>query len=222
MNDFSRITVNKIIGVIETGLQGVFNAKRITNVVQELITERGNRFEEYLQKNIGQLENYMVLLKGIENGYGKYLYQSEGSNTCRACNDLNKKTFSIAEAETGVNYPPIHPNCKCRVEMMDYGASFIYSYQKNDAIDNLKGLLDNLPYIDRDTVRIGAEKSGEETPDTGYFALEAYRSSHEYLWNKTIPPTEAPIAEEDSEIEPFMNMPLEERIFSLRWSKPTE
>lgn len=50
LDDFSQITVTKIIGVIEKGLQGNFNAKRITGAVKGLITERESRFEEYLQK----------------------------------------------------------------------------------------------------------------------------------------------------------------------------
>ena len=33
--------------------------------------------------------------------------------TCEECASLDGQTFLLSEAVTGVNYPPIHPNCRC-------------------------------------------------------------------------------------------------------------
>lgn len=33
--------------------------------------------------------------------------------TCPVCGQLDGKTFNIEDAEPGVNYPPMHPNCRC-------------------------------------------------------------------------------------------------------------
>ena len=35
------------------------------------------------------------------------------SRTCETCGPLDGKHFKVADAQTGVNYPPIHPNCRC-------------------------------------------------------------------------------------------------------------
>lgn len=35
--------------------------------------------------------------------------------TCDVCADLDGKVFNIKDKEVGVNYPPIHPSCRCCV-----------------------------------------------------------------------------------------------------------
>lgn len=33
--------------------------------------------------------------------------------TCDTCGALDGRRFKVDDAEPGVNYPPIHPNCRC-------------------------------------------------------------------------------------------------------------
>lgn len=33
--------------------------------------------------------------------------------TCPTCGRLDHKAFNVADAKPGVNYPPMHPNCRC-------------------------------------------------------------------------------------------------------------
>lgn len=33
--------------------------------------------------------------------------------TCPTCGKLDHKTFALEEANPGINYPPMHPNCRC-------------------------------------------------------------------------------------------------------------
>lgn len=49
-----------------------------------------------------------------EAGVEEYEYMATlEARTCEVCGDLDGKHFKLKDAETGVNYPPIHPNCRC-------------------------------------------------------------------------------------------------------------
>ena len=41
------------------------------------------------------------------------------SRTCKYCGPLDGSTHRVDEAEAGVNYPPIHPRCRCTTGMAD-------------------------------------------------------------------------------------------------------
>lgn len=45
--------------------------------------------------------------------------------TCDVCGSLDGKHFKVSEAKSGVNYPPIHPNCRCTT----------VEYDPDDALD---------------------------------------------------------------------------------------
>jgi len=51
----------------------------------------------------------------IDDGFTEYeFYAKVGSErTCEICEGLDGKVFKYNEQKVGVNYPPIHPNCRC-------------------------------------------------------------------------------------------------------------
>ena len=60
--------------------------------------------------NQAQKEMYM------ESGYIKYRILAHlDSRTSDKCRNENGKEYYFAEAQTGVNYPPFHPNCRTTV-----------------------------------------------------------------------------------------------------------
>ena len=58
-------------------------------------------------------------LKGMKDaGFDEYEFISlgeEADNVCRVCDDLDGQRFKIADAVVGVNCPPMHPFCRCKV-----------------------------------------------------------------------------------------------------------
>ena len=48
----------------------------------------------------------------LRNGYEEYQFLALGS-ACSVCAELNEKHFKVREMQTGVNAPPMHPNCRC-------------------------------------------------------------------------------------------------------------
>lgn len=73
------------------------------------VTERVVRTEAKYFAQQAQLMSYKKL------GITEFMYRGAG---CPKCKPLNGKKFKIEDAEVGVNCPPMHPNCKCRVIAM--------------------------------------------------------------------------------------------------------
>ena len=49
-------------------------------------------------------------------GYAKYKFvNATDGRTCGECGRLNGKKFLMSERKAGVNFPPIHPNCRGRI-----------------------------------------------------------------------------------------------------------
>ena len=40
--------------------------------------------------------------------------------TCEVCGALDGKHFFVNDAKIGINYPPIHPNCRCTTIEFDF------------------------------------------------------------------------------------------------------
>ena len=70
------------------------------------VTQRLVRTEAKYFAQQAQLMSYKKL------GIDEYYYKGAG---CPKCAPLDGKKFRIEDAEVGVNCPPMHPNCKCRV-----------------------------------------------------------------------------------------------------------
>lgn len=60
--------------------------------------------------NEGQKQSY------ISNGYTQYEYLAEiDDRTSDICEDLDGDIFDFADAIVGVNFPPMHPNCRSTI-----------------------------------------------------------------------------------------------------------
>ena len=44
-----------------------------------------------------------------------YIFNATGANPCEICESLQGDVFSLDDAEVGINFPPIHPNCNCSI-----------------------------------------------------------------------------------------------------------
>ena len=64
-------------------------------------------------------ESAHIAAEATEQGYretGVKSYRFEAAldlKTCAVCGALDQREFPLAEHETGVNYPPLHPRCRC-------------------------------------------------------------------------------------------------------------
>ena len=61
----------------------------------------------------------MLLSKGEKEGHGYYQFLTEGTNVCARCSALDGKKIKISDAKAGENLPPLHPNCRCEIVVLE-------------------------------------------------------------------------------------------------------
>lgn len=59
-----------------------------------------------------------------------------GERTCKVCGGLDGKRFKLSEKQEGVNFPPVHPNCRCTT----------IGYDPDDDIAELENKQEQLSY----------------------------------------------------------------------------
>lgn len=95
--------------------------RHVRSILGSVVTVLRNRqdiLKNIIAESRRQMEIYMILWEQQGNGCEWYQYISEGDN-CDACNRLNGNKIKISEARTAFNLPPMHPNCDCRIAVLD-------------------------------------------------------------------------------------------------------
>ena len=103
---------NVLYGGIEQG-KSVWNmaqeVRELTNYSKKSC-DRIVRTESNYYYNQGTLKSYEEL--GIE----RYIFLATlDTRTSKTCRNLDNKVFDLKDNEVGVNYPPMHPNCRSTV-----------------------------------------------------------------------------------------------------------
>lgn len=90
-----------------------------------------------VRTEFNHLSNQAALAEYKSSGIKKYKFVSAIDNrTCSVCHSLNGKEFLVSEAKTGVNFPPIHPNCRSvTVPVIDWGDKDQWDYSNIELDD---------------------------------------------------------------------------------------
>lgn len=89
----------------------------------ELSAKIMERFKvaEYKARRVVRTESNYVInqaeKRGLQAaGYDKYQFASlHEASDCDTCDDLDGEVFAFKDAVIGVNFPPIHPFCRCKI-----------------------------------------------------------------------------------------------------------
>ena len=104
--------------VEQTVVSGLMSGKSRTKMARELDTFAANDIY-YVKERLVRTETAHFLSQGQKKAYDaaeieKYRYIAALSErTCEICSALDNKVFLVTEATPGVNYPTMHPNCRC-------------------------------------------------------------------------------------------------------------
>ena len=97
--------------------QGVIQGKSVTAMAKEL--EKKMKSSYSAAETLIRTESSRIHNDADKNAYeaaGVEWYEFMATNqesTCEHCGELDGQTFKLEEAKTGINYPPIHPRCRC-------------------------------------------------------------------------------------------------------------
>ncbi|MCL2638160.1 MAG: phage tail tip lysozyme [Oscillospiraceae bacterium] len=75
--------------------------------------------KEYFKDSSRLFDNNVLLSKGEKEGNRYYQFLTEGTNVCARCSALDGKKIKISDAKAGENLPPLHPNCRCEVVVLE-------------------------------------------------------------------------------------------------------
>jgi len=120
-NDFEKsmqTTIQKIMEEIERCAVMQADSSIVMKRVNTVLEKRRNELQKHLEDVYLQIARCVVLWKYEDNGYIQYSLFAPGEN-CDPCNLMSGRIFNIKQAMPYINFPPLHPNCDCQVNILD-------------------------------------------------------------------------------------------------------
>lgn len=109
--------------------QGIIQGKSVGEMSTTLSAKMGQSYkaaERLIRTETNYIHGEADKLAYSEAGIEEYEYMATlDSRTCEICGALDGKVFKLADAQVGVNYPPMHPNDRCTT----------IEYDPDDAMD---------------------------------------------------------------------------------------
>lgn len=119
--DFSsRIWENKralLFQARQSITQGLIQGKSVAAMSKDLADALGKSYtvaERLIRTETNHFHNEADKLAYTAAGVKEYEFMASLSErTCPVCGGLDGRHFPLSEAKAGVNYPPVHPHCRC-------------------------------------------------------------------------------------------------------------
>lgn len=109
--------------------QGLIQGKSVSVMSAALADKMGQSYknaERLIRTETAHIHAESDRAAYQEAGVEMYEYMATLEvRTCEICGRLDGKHFKVSEAQAGVNYPPMHPNCRCTT----------VEYDPDDALD---------------------------------------------------------------------------------------
>jgi SPP1 gp7 family putative phage head morphogenesis protein len=107
----------------ETISSGFLSGRSYARTAQEIQQTFGVHFrdaERLVRTETSYIAGQAHLQAYRHAGIETYRYKASLDNrTCKFCAPLDGQILPVGDAEVGVNYPPIHPNCRCTTGAAD-------------------------------------------------------------------------------------------------------
>jgi SPP1 gp7 family putative phage head morphogenesis protein len=112
--DNKNLLAKQVNETLKAGItQGISNgemAKRLSSKMDNGLTVASRLIRTEVTNSLNQATKLSYENSGIVSQY-KYLATLD-NRTSSICQDLDGQVFDVKEASTGLNYPPMHPNCR--------------------------------------------------------------------------------------------------------------
>lgn len=154
------------------------SVQKMAKAIDEVMDRGRYNAERLVRTECKYFANQGELMGYKENGITEYQFLggTEHSGSC-TCGELNGRVFHVEEAQPGVNFPPIHPNCLCIIKA-HFGKSIFDKREGDPLAGNVKFEEWKKKYVD------GAAKDGTiSLSETDKRALMQYISSESYKIN---------------------------------------
>lgn len=113
----------KLTEVLEKGIPQGVSLQKMSRELRDLTGESFNNAFRLIRTETSHIDG-QVTLEGYrqaseELGLEYYEYDAFlDTRTSSICRELNGNRFKVSEAEVGINYPPMHPNCRSTTQLV--------------------------------------------------------------------------------------------------------
>lgn len=115
---------NELGSLLSTGLIQGRNPKELARTLRKKVESSKYNANRLMITEMARVQTEAQKQSYEKNGFTKYTFHSLGT-ACEHCLSINGKTFDLSDMQSGVNAPPMHPNCRCStsatIERTDFG-----------------------------------------------------------------------------------------------------
>ena len=113
----------KLTDVLQKGVPQGVSLQKMSRELRDLTGESFNNAFRLIRTETSHIDGQVTLegykQAGKELGLEYYEYDAFlDTRTSSICRELNGNRFKVSEAEVGVNYPPMHPNCRSTTQLV--------------------------------------------------------------------------------------------------------
>lgn len=102
-------------GIVDCISRGVSKDELTKQIIKDF-SVGFNQADRIARTELSYVQGQSTLNRFTEMGVSKYkILTAHDGAVCDKCKALDGKIFNIADAEIGVNYPPLHPNGRCAI-----------------------------------------------------------------------------------------------------------
>ena len=153
----------KLLEALDTILlQGIAQGQNPRKIAQEMVNKYGSNYkncERLARTEFIHIQNQATFQSYKNHNIKRYQYLADLSErTCEKCGKLDGRDYALSEKIEGVNYPVMHPNCRCTT----------------------------IPYFEKDEIDLMFEESTRIAYDEDRKIYEVPASMTYEEWKKTI------------------------------------
>lgn len=99
--------------VIKSGLVRGSSVQQMSRELQKAVGNSRYASERIVRTETGYVMNESTAKSYTDNGMEQYEFMANvDSKTSKVCKRLNRTVYKVSERQVGVNFPPMHPNCR--------------------------------------------------------------------------------------------------------------
>lgn len=113
--NYHDVLPNQLVDVMLRGTFMGYSPQRITKMFQQRFEGiRRNQIHRLVTTEMGHIAEQATAKAYEESGIEEYEYMATlESHTCDVCGHLDGEIFKMSDKKEGINYPLIHPHCRC-------------------------------------------------------------------------------------------------------------
>lgn len=113
----------KLTEILEKGIPQGTSLQKMSRELRNLTGESFNNAFRLIRTETSHIDGQVTLegYKQASEELGLEYYEYDAfldTRTSSICRELNGNRFKVSEAEVGVNYPPMHPNCRSTTQLV--------------------------------------------------------------------------------------------------------